>query len=1159
MAWPLLGRGCNGLEKEEQAQAKEVKSMPRLPWNGPSGQLRSDILIGKAGEFELRPAVSQTVNSSLPHIAAPSSARLSRCRASTQADGALRRTCLSSRTHWRAKSDSKVPECSEVGELSKGLQRVDHVHHLLPLYEDGMGDMGTFASSNRADDEWPDQNTLESLGVPQQTAALMAGTSSSRSLFSTQTSSCASLADSGMQTERRWSRSDANFAACGTENGWTAWNFKKSSGHSFGKGTPWSTRSTARTPRTLQPLSKALSQRSLTSEVVVLKGESQPWVLDRLRACFHHSYAEILAKLIDLERALTVSGGETELADNPSSEGAMARRKGSEGKAQAKTAGEIVHHADNLQAAFETSGLESWTRPGCESSEVKKQLSMKTASTAHFSSLRATALSQELGASKPSEVEEIEADRVEEVAISTDMEVSRSLDMLRFVRWLCGLSMIDNNVHLEAVCKVLCEVLQPLQPPPGVRSSRLGDPPGLGHFVKEFLATQMGQVSVLHGEGSLVDAVEQGLWASHGRPWPPPVPVQPTQRRETLQRLQHHGFQQRQVGFMQQKAKLIEKQQKHIKDRENHQKDKPEERQRHFTSTMVYDEPKVDEAPALSSGIFGAFQPILHGQKPSDRCEETTTHSEPTSSALCRGDPEGAFAVRRKLLSPSLRGFGAYRRHDTSVLWTGCSVVGAGLQGCSDNHVDAVCYPPCGWVPAYLLRGWKTGWTIMPNSFRYGPTVQTSVKVWQVKIDFADGMPLAVERVAEVPVKGLAIDCAAHGEPFCIVFWPDALHLSDGMKSMVGIEVLVTGMTGPVSELSFYYQVAPFRSEDMYSRMLQEVRRLFDVAAHPRLWPGCSLPMEMPPHRFRRASEFFRKPVLEPMSHPSMDIIADGVDLLVTVRGCVRAVKAEFHVVRFGGETDIVPRAAQAQRLPNWNFLIRVKIPLPRAKYQLRIKPNPMEDGASSLCYSVTFNESLKVPALLASLDEPLAAKFGYAPFSSAAQAHGVMLLSPLMYRIAAGTAYFLFYVDKALALQDQCDQQEKGSLTTLFSSRLHVAPQQSTANATQPKATKERRSPLQVVQSQVAATLGPYVQDSSGEIHLDLSVKEGKCVRRLRERADMPGFFEGYLTFGQVDAQSKVRLFMRLPGVDVNWTPRLVCEWLVCRAHGEPLPKGFT
>ena len=26
---------------------------------------------------------------------------------------------------------------------------------------------------------------------------------------------------------------------------------------------------------------------------------------------------------------------------------------------------------------------------------------------------------------------------------------------------------------------------------------------------------------------------------------------------------------------------------------------------------------------------------------------------------------------------------------------------------------------------------------------------------------------------AQVPVKGMAVDCAAHGEPFCIIFWPD--------------------------------------------------------------------------------------------------------------------------------------------------------------------------------------------------------------------------------------------------------------------------------------------------------------------------------------------------------------------------------------------------
>lgn len=142
-----VGAGCG------VSMSWQVKSMPRLPWlqpefaptwkqfdwatellrNGPSGQLRSDILIGKAGEFELRAGLRHTqnhlrpasglsmricctsevlrfrslssswmihfsgrnllnwnslfwwlwlweVNSSLPHIAAPSSARLSRCR-----------------------------------------------------------------------------------------------------------------------------------------------------------------------------------------------------------------------------------------------------------------------------------------------------------------------------------------------------------------------------------------------------------------------------------------------------------------------------------------------------------------------------------------------------------------------------------------------------------------------------------------------------------------------------------------------------------------------------------------------------------------------------------------------------------------------------------------------------------------------------------------------------------------------------------------------------------------------------------------------------------------------------------------------------------------------------------------------------------------------
>eukprot|EP00435_Cladocopium_sp_Y103_P067229 s298_g29.t1 len=250
----------------------------------------------QCGKEVLRGAVaSQRAASYLPQIGEPASARQPRRRAS-QTNADLRRTCFSSRTHWRVAPN--VLASSQAGEVARGLQRADHVHPL-PLREDGFG---CFASSNRADNERPDQDTLESLGVPEQTAAIMAGTSSSRSFFTTQTSSCASLADSKASGTDNFSRpcdwSDAAFST---------WNVKKQSPHLFGKGSPWRTQST---PRTLQPkMSKGLSTQSLTSEVVILKGESQPWVLDRLRACFQHSFAEVLARLIDLERALTLPEG----------------------------------------------------------------------------------------------------------------------------------------------------------------------------------------------------------------------------------------------------------------------------------------------------------------------------------------------------------------------------------------------------------------------------------------------------------------------------------------------------------------------------------------------------------------------------------------------------------------------------------------------------------------------------------------------------------------------------------------------------------------------------------------------------------------------------------------------------------------------------------
>ncbi|CAJ1435946.1 unnamed protein product, partial [Effrenium voratum] len=193
MAWPLLGRHVAETKTnvadegsaDPTANPGEVKLIPKLPLNGPSGQLRTDILIGRAGEIDLRPSAKRAPN--LPQLQIPASAR-NRSSKFSETHGGFDARSLSSRS-WRKHAPE---ELQKVGQFATGLQRIDHVHRLRPLPEDGIG---TLHSSDQADDERLDQDTLESLGVPKQAAAaLTAGTNSSKSLFSTTSmSSCASL------------------------------------------------------------------------------------------------------------------------------------------------------------------------------------------------------------------------------------------------------------------------------------------------------------------------------------------------------------------------------------------------------------------------------------------------------------------------------------------------------------------------------------------------------------------------------------------------------------------------------------------------------------------------------------------------------------------------------------------------------------------------------------------------------------------------------------------------------------------------------------------------------------------------------------------------------------------------------------------------------
>merc|ERR1712167_187732 len=61
--------------------------------------------------------------------------------------------------------------------------------------------------------------------------------------------------------------------------------------------------------------------------------------------------------------------------------------------------------------------------------------------------------------------------------------------------------------------------------------------------------------------------------------------------------------------------------------------------------------------------------------------------------------------------------------------------------------------------------------------------------------------------------------------------------------------------------------------------------------------------------------------------------------------------------------------------------------------------------------------------------------------------------------------------------------------------------------------------------QHSVREHLEPRTQDScSGEVHLDVVMHDGRCVQRLREREDFPGFFEGLFNFAEEDVGTLVR-----------------------------------
>eukprot|EP00930_Biecheleria_cincta_P039052 TRINITY_DN26859_c0_g1_i1.p1 TRINITY_DN26859_c0_g1~~TRINITY_DN26859_c0_g1_i1.p1 ORF type:complete len:1210 (-),score=183.63 TRINITY_DN26859_c0_g1_i1:21-3650(-) len=1204
----------------------QIKLMPKVPLNGPEGKVNSDILVGRAGEFEIRvPKARANIPLQYPSLV-PKSARLRRRFPLPQlSEMPQENAAKSARGHDIGDNSNHYVEGAS---LDMHLARKDQFIRLPGLPPDGLEPEPPRA--RQPDGERPTEEALVLLGVPEHTAAAISlGSTSSKSLFSL--SSAVSIGSSSFN-------STALLPPLQKKH--KVW-LSAASLHVRPHGTQ-------QDEQTLRRLQKTQSVQSTLSETIVIGGESEPWIIDRMQMCFQRSPKEIKDHLADIEAILRRNQTDDQFEGQDSNDDninlslrraeLLLKQKELKAKhakavkaADAEVGPSLLQDLRQLSGARDRSNIEAWALqpPGFAS--------IQTAGEEVVGSTASPSLSNQTKAS-PNDGDDVRP-LEDEIAKATEQEIFRSGALLGFARWICGLPPVNANMHLHNACGLLCEVLLPRQQPATFRPAKPGDGRGLpdfGQAMTDFLEQHPGAMSVLHNEGSLLDAVEQGIFALRAKPWPPFEPPQPAHRFATAQKLQSQASRRRAAEREHFHERLLERQGKDISIRDrvhaNHavqvQPSPPVEIKRR---TLKERQQVVDVVTprAVEAEVLRPLLPFLrHGQEPlpreADAAEVPRLMCDTDTTAAKRGDPDGHLVIRRRLLSPLLRGFGACRQRDTCVLWTDDTDLRTSeVQGCLAFTLGAVCYPPAGWVPASLVCGWQTPWTIMPDSTKYGPTAATTIHIWRVQFDFSESnIPLGAERISEVPAKGFSIDCAAHGEPFCVFFWPDISEL--GTNQNLGLEVRLGGLRGPETELTFYYQVAPFRQDDMRLRMITEAKRLRCIACEPSYWIGSN-------ESIRKREELTKQLVrartggltantveclIQPMSHHKNDLHIDGLDLMMTVRAWVPSLRVELYIVRFGGDEDIVPRGVQCQKLPNWNFIIRAKLPLPRVNYELRFFPEPNKASTPPLRYYISVNDAARMPALLTSLDDPLTSKFGYAPLNLTAQRHGVILLSPLMYRITVGTVYFLLYVDKA-AISDSTGSAEPVSgsrsrlqsmnelpsprgesfsgrksqvqlmnepsgssqgqaedsprSTSLFTSRLGLdeLPQADknrsmlgTDWARLKVGTKESKmySQLGAIQAQIRPLLGAHVQDSPGEVHFDISAGSGSCVRRLRERPDMPGYFEGFLTFERIHVQSKVTLFMRLPAVDSKqYAPRVLCEWLVCRSHGEPVPKGFA
>jgi hypothetical protein len=517
-----------------------------------------------------------------------------------------------------------------------------------------------------------------------------------------------------------------------------------------------------------------------------------------------------------------------------------------------------------------------------------------------------------------------------------------------------------------------------------------------------------------------------------------------------------------------------------------------------------------------------------------------------------------------------------------------------------DISAEAVCFPPPGYVPLEILNDeTRAHWTIMPDSKRFQPTQKIQVRIWRVRIQTCDegskrtrifgqnaksDDEWTAERLEEVPVSELKIDCSSLGNPFCIIFRPEVDRLKDGDQ----FEVVLSGLCGEFQELAFFHHFCAMRQPLIDDHLIEEVSKLRIVLTNPILWqevqtyhPAAKTDADSRRERFASARSASRKSMFQSnasqastapdtqhtpngvistariglISHPDLEIHTDFPDLIITL-SCekARALIPSLYLARSSG-IEHVSRAAQVTRLGDI-FIVRVKIPMKSARYELHFLVCPRSAPENAIPHSLKYiiQTSDICHNLLPSLQHPLLQKYGFAPVLPTAQLNQISLISPVNYRVSVGQVYFLLHApvpdtheeDTAISWSSLVKSaKNKNSACSLFSSRLRRSVRGQVMNWA-----ADLHEPL-------AAKIGEHCQDTVGEMHFDVSVG-GRYVLRLKQRHDFPELYESLLQFRERDAGSKVEVFLRQPKKrSEDYAPQKLCEWIICSA--ETLPTGWS